>query len=331
MSSFDKLTTSMESVTAEQLKDLDPALFDFAPYSENASESRGYSNYAYWRSTWRSFSHNRTAMTLLIGLIVLLCFTFVQPLLPAQKSPTQVYTNAQTGRQERNHAPCAEFWFGTNTIGQDLWARVWSGTRTSLLIGLAVGLWNAVLGIIVGALWGYVRRLDGLLTEAYNVVRNIPNSIILILASYIMRPSVGTMIAAMCVTGWLPMARFVRNQIVIIRDREYNLASRCLGTPTERLIRKNLLPYLVSVIMLRIALAIPQAIGQEVFLTYIGLGLPVSIPSLGNLINEGRIVMMSASTRYQLLFPALVLSAVTVSFYVMGNAFADAADPRNHV
>ena len=146
-----------------------------------------------------------------------------------------------------------------------------------------------------------------------------------------MRPSVGTMIAAMCVTGWLPMARFVRNQIVIIRDREYNLASRCLGTPTERLIRKNLLPYLVSVIMLRIALAIPQAIGQEVFLTYIGLGLPVSIPSLGNLINEGRIVMMSASTRYQLLFPALVLSAVTVSFYVMGNAFADAADPRNHV
>ena len=146
-----------------------------------------------------------------------------------------------------------------------------------------------------------------------------------------MRPSVSTMIAAMCVTGWLPMARFVRNQIVIIRDREYNLASRCLGTPTERLIRKNLLPYLVSVIMLRIALAIPQAIGQEVFLTYIGLGLPVSIPSLGNLINEGRIVMMSASTRYQLLFPALVLSAVTVSFYVMGNAFADAADPRNHV
>ncbi|MBR1895688.1 MAG: ABC transporter permease subunit, partial [Pyramidobacter sp.] len=137
--------------------------------------------------------------------------------------------------------------------------------------------------------------------------------------------------AAMCVTGWLPMARFVRNQIVIIRDREYNLASRCLGTPTERLIRKNLLPYLVSVIMLRIALAIPQAIGQEVFLTYIGLGLPVSIPSLGNLINEGRIVMMSASTRYQLLFPAMVLSAVTVSFYVMGNAFADAADPRNHV
>ena len=117
--------------------------------------------------------------------------------------------------------------------------------------------------------------------------------------------------------------------IVIIRDQEYNLASRCLGTPTFRMITKNLLPYLVSVIMLR--MAIPAAIGSEVFLTYIGLGLPVSIPSLGNLINEGRIVMMSASSRYQIIFPSIVLSAITISFYVIGNSFSDAADPKNHV
>ena len=127
------------------------------------------------------------------------------------------------------------------------------------------------------------------------------------------------------------MARFIRNQIVTIRDLEYNLASRCLGTPTGRVITKNLLPYLVSVITLRVALAIPQAIGSEVFLTYIGLGLPVTIPSLGNLINEGRAVMMSASSRYQLIFPALVLSMITISFYVIGNSFADAADPKNHL
>jgi oligopeptide transport system permease protein len=135
----------------------------------------------------------------------------------------------------------------------------------------------------------------------------------------------------MCATGWLGTALFVRNQIIIIRDREYNLASRCLGTPTRRIIIKNLLPYLVSVIMLRMALAIPDAIGSEVFLTYIGLGLPLDIPSLGNLINEGRVIMMVPSLRYQLIFPAVVLSLITISFYVMGNAFADAADPRNHV
>ena len=190
---------------------------------------------------------------------------------------------------------------------------------------------NALLGILVGALWGYVDKLDRFLTEVYNVIHNIPRNIILILVSYLVKPGVGTIIFAMCVTGWLPMARFIRNQIVTIRDLEYNLASRCLGTPTGRVITKNLLPYLVSVITLRVALAIPQAIGSEVFLTYIGLGLPVTIPSLGNLINEGRAVMMSASSRYQLIFPALVLSMITISFYVIGNSFADAADPKNHL
>ena len=123
----------------------------------------------------------------------------------------------------------------------------------------------------------------------------------------------------------------MRNQIVIIRDRDYNLASRCLGTGTFRIIFRNLLPYLVSVIMLRMALAIPGAIGNEVFLTYIGLGIPVSIPSLGNLVNEGRQLITSPSLRYQLIFPAIVLSVVTISFYIIGNAFADAADPKNHV
>ena len=223
------------------------------------------------------------------------------------------------------------FWFGTNNIGQDLWARVWSGTRTSLFIGFVVAFVEAMVGILIGVLWGYVRKLDRLLTEVYNVIDNIPNTIILILISYIMKPSLQTLIFAMCLTGWLGMARFIRNQIVIIRDRDYNLASRCLGTSTWRIILKNLLPYLVSVITLRMALSIPGAIGSEVFITYIGLGLPVDTPSLGNLINEGRKLITSASLRYQLIFPAIVLSIVTISFYIIGNAFADAADPKNHV
>ena len=223
------------------------------------------------------------------------------------------------------------FWFGTNNIGQDLWARVWSGTRTSLMIGFIVAIVEAIIGITVGVLWGYVRKLDRILTEVYNVIDNIPNTIILILISYILKPGLRTLIFAMCLTGWLGMARFIRNQIVIIRDRDYNLASRCLGTTTPRIIVKNLLPYLVSVIMLRMALSIPGAIGSEVFITYIGLGLPVDIPSLGNLINEGRKLITSEALRYQLIFPAIVLSIVTISFYIIGNAFADAADPKNHV
>ena len=307
------------------------ALFELADYSAEAAERTGYSNYSYWGSTLRVFLKNKIAVACLLAVVILLSFTIAQPFLPGQRDPNKINISLETGRQMRNIKPGEEFVFGTNSIGQDLWARIWSGTRTSLMIGILVATWNVILGIVVGALWGYVRSLDRIMTEIYNVLANIPTTIILILLTIIMRPSLRTMIIAMCALGWLPMARFVRNQVVIIRDREYNLASRCLGTPTSRIIFRNVLPYLVSVIMLRFALAIPGAIGWEVFLTYVGLGLPLSTPSLGNLINEGRQLMMVSSLRYQLIYPAVILSIITISFYVMGNAFSDAADPRNHV
>lgn len=310
---------------------MEASLFDFAIYDSDKAEETGYSNYSYWQSTFQVFLKNKVATFLLILMIVLIVFTIIQPYLPNQKLPTKIYINEKTGIQLRNHVPDKEYWFGTNSIGQDLWSRIWSGTRTSLLIGLLAGIWQAVIGITVGCLWGYVRKLAGVITEVYNVLDNIPTTIIMVLLAYILRPSISTLIFAMCLTNWLGMARFVRNQIMIIRDREYNLASRCLGTPIHRIIMKNLLPYLVSVIMLQLALAIPSAIGSEVFLTYIGLGLPLDTPSLGNLINEGRLIMMSPSLRYQLIFPAAVLSIITISFYIIGNAFADASDPRNHV
>lgn len=310
---------------------IDKSLFEFAEYNESEAEIMGYSNYSYWRSTFQMFLKNKVAVVLMVIITLLLIFTVIQPFLPHQHEPTLINTNEETGRQLRNQLPGKEYWFGTNSIGQDLWARIWSGTRTSLLIGFIVGMSELLFGLLIGAIWGYVRKADGIITEIYNVINNIPRTIILVLFAYIMKPGLFTIIFAMAITRWTQMARFVRNLIIIIRDREYNLASRCLGTPTSRIIRKNLLPYLVSVIMLRLALAIPLAIGSEVFLTYIGIGLPVDIPSLGNLINEGRVFIMVPSLRYQLLFPAAVLSIITISFYVIGNAFADAADPKNHV
>ncbi len=323
---------ALEASLNEQLKrDLsDQELFSFAPFDEEEAEQTGASNYSYWRSTLHAFSKNKVAMFLLVLMLSIVIFTFIQPMLPGQYDAFAV-NNGANGLPLKNKQPSAEHWLGTNSIGQDLWARLWSGTRTSLFIGLACALIEAAVGILMGVLWGYVRKLDVLFTEIYNVLDNIPSTIILILVSFILKPGVGTIIFAMSITGWIGMARFIRNQILIIRDRDYNIASRCLGTSTWRIIVKNLLPYLVSVIMLRVALSIPGAIGSEVFITYIGLGLPATVPSLGNLINEGRKLMMSPNLRYQLIYPTMILSIVTISFYMIGNAFSDAADPKNHI
>lgn len=312
------------------MSDLPLDLFIPAEHDGREAERAGYSNYSYWRSTFRIFLKNRLALFLLILLPSLLLFTFVQPFLPGQRPATEINFDAE-GFPLRNIQPDSEYWFGTNSIGQDLWARIWSGTRTSLLIGFLVGVVEMGMGILYGSAWGYLRKMDSPLTEIYNVLNNIPNTVILILMAYIFRPGFSTMVIAMSLTGWHKMARFIRNQIIIIRDREYNLASRCLGTGTGRIIYKNLLPYLVSVIMLQSALSIPLTIGWEVFLTYLGLGLPTSIPSLGNLVNDGRVLMMSPDLRYQLIFPTAILSVITISLYLLGNAFADASDPRNHV
>ena len=274
-------------------------LFTPAGFSEEQAEATASSNYSYWGSTFRAFFKNKFAVALLIALVVA----------PGQDG----------------------FIWGSNSIGQDLWARIWAGARTSLTIAFFVALIEAVVGITAGVLWGYVRGLDFVFTELYNIFDNIPTAIVLILISYVATPSIWTMVLGMAIKGWIEMARFIRNQILIIRDRDYNVASRCIGTPTIRIVLRNLLPYLVSVIMLRMALTIPEAIGNEVFITYIGLGLSVETPSLGNLVNDGRKVMMQAGLRYQLLYPTLILSFVTIAFYLIGNAFSDAADPKNHL
>ncbi|GHU65913.1 peptide ABC transporter permease [Clostridia bacterium] len=319
-----------DDLPTEKITALPTSAFKIAPADALEAERTGYSHYSYWGSTLRMFLSNRGAVLALSIVIIIVLFTFIQPFLPGQANPNLIHNDPATGMQIINRAPGEEFWFGTNSIGQDLWARIWSGTHTSLFIGLTVAVIQAAIGILMGVLWGYVRKLDFLFTEIYNILNNIPTTIVLILASYILRPSVRTIILAMSFTSWIVLARFIRNLTLIIRDQDFNVASRCLGTGLRRIIMRNLLPQMVSVIMLRIALSIPYAIDMEVFLTYIGLGVPIETPSLGNLINSGRILMMSPSLRYQLIFPAIVLSLLTICFYLTGNAFADAADPKNH-
>ena len=333
----------LEAGVAEAVREKlsDEEAFKVVPFDSANVERTGYSNYSYWRSTFRAFSKNKLGMALVIIVFIVLLFTFVQPLLPNQLDPFTANIDPTRGTPFRNVVPGTvgtledgrEFTFilGTNELGQDLWARLWGATRTSLLIGVAVACIEAIVGILAGVLWGYVRKTDVIFTELYNILDNVPSSLVLILVSYMMKPSVGTLLIAMSLTRWIGMARFIRNQIIIIRDREYNLASRCLGTSTATIILRNLLPYLVSVIMLRMALSIPEAIASEVFITYIGLGLPPTVPSLGNLINVGRKLMLSPTLRYQLIYPTIIISIVTVSFYVVGNAFSDAADPKNHI
>ena len=298
-------------------------LFAFAEYRAQEAERTGYSNYSYWKSVWSNFLKKKSAVILGIVFILLFIFTFVAGAIGKYD------INMEPDPLNRAYiTPNSEYWFGTNGIGQDYWAQVWYATRTSILLAVLVSLGQIALGVIIGLVWGYVRKLDRFFTELYNLIDNIPTIIYMTLIALMLDKSVVTMGLAMVGFGWLATARNVRNLVFMYRDREYNLASRCLGTGLGRILFRNIFPYLVSVIILRLALAIPGTIAYETTLTYLGL-MDIMQPSLGMLLASARAVFPNAA--YTLWFPAVIVSIITVTFYLVGNAFSDACDPRNHV
>ncbi len=301
-------------------------LFSFAEYRAQDAERTGYSNYSYWKSVWQNFIKKKVAVVMALVFVALLIFTFIAPLISIYDAKTVRidYPNRET----RFMSPNSHFWFGTDSLGCDYWCQVWSATRTSIILSVSVSIGQITVGVIIGLLWGYVRKLDRFFTELYNFIDNIPTIIYMTLIALMIGKSTLVMAVAMIAFYWLGTARNIRNLVFMYRDREYNLASRCLGTGLWRILTKNIFPYLISVIVLRLALSIPGIIAYETTLSYLGL-LDISTPSLGILLRDARSNFLEYP--YLLVFPAAIVSLITVTFYLVGNAFSDACDPRNHV
>lgn len=299
-------------------------LFHFVEYSPEAAERIGYSDYSYWKSVFKNFLKKKSAVVLAVIFIALVIFSFI-----ALRMGNYDYANLVPDSTNAFISPNSEYWFGTDNLGRDYWSQVWYASQISIKLAIIVGLGECILGVIIGCLWGYIRKLDRFFTELYNLIFNVPQIIYMTLISLIIGQSFKIMAISLIAFGWLVMARNVRNLVMMHRDREYNLASRALGTPMWRVLFKNLLPQLISVIILRLALSIPQTIAMESMLSYLGLGLDINTPSLGILLRNARTFFLDYP--YLLIFPAVIVSIISVTFYLIGNAFSDASDPKNHV
>ena len=299
-------------------------LFRFVEYSPEAAERTGYSDYSYWKSVFQNFFKKKSAVIMSCVFFALVIFSFVALWIGKYDFATLKADSALAFTE-----PNSEYWFGTDNLGRDYWCQVWYAAQTSIKLALIVALGECVVGVVIGCLWGYVRQLDRFLTEVYNVINNVPMIIYMTLISLLIGQSFTVMAISLICFGWLTMAKNVRNLVMMYRDREYNLASRCLGTPGWRVLTKNILPYLISIIILRLALSIPATIALESTLSYLGLGLGIDNPSLGILLRNARNYFLDRP--YLLIFPAVIVSLITITFYLVGNAFSDAADPRNHV
>lgn len=298
-------------------------LFERAEYNYRQAELTGYSQYSYWKSVWQNFLKKKSAVVMLIIFGLLFIFTFVAPYISKFDVNALRYDSKIAFTR-----PNSTYWFGTDSLGADYWCQVWYATRLSIILAICVSMGQILLGTVIGLIWGYVRSLDRFFTELYNLIDNIPTIIYMTLIALMVGKSYLIIGTALVAFGWLGTARNVRNLVFMYRDREYNLASRCLGTGLWRILYRNIFPYLISVVVLRLALAIPGTIAYETTLAYLGL-ISVETPSLGILLRNARSLFMRYP--YMLVFPAVIVSVITITFYLVGNAFSDACDPRNHM
>lgn len=311
----------------------------FAPFDNSEADSERITapRYSYWKSVFRVFFRNKLNIVILGILAVLVMFIYIYPTVIGYDPEIDPYLylldssakHLTPSQAIAKHGFSLRWILGSGASGESTFDAIWYGSRISLTLALICAAINLFVGVVVGAIWGFSKRVDAVMNEVYNIIGNVPYILYISVLVMIMTASFWTMVFAMTITGWIGIAYFIRTQVVIIRDREYNLASRCLGTPLLRIALRNILPFMTSVIVTLAATEIPSYISSEVFLSYIGMGLKDR--SLGKLIESAQNAMVTPGWEMEFWSPVAIASIITVVLYVVGQNLGDASDPRTHM
>ena len=324
-------------VSLDEFNMSDEELFSKVDHDTLESERITAPRYSYWQSVFRVFFKKKINIIMLSVLAVIILFTYIYPVIIGYDVNIDPYENLNdpfgkhlTPSQAIDKYGFSLKWlFGAGSAGESTFNAVWYGSSISISLALVCAAINMTVGVIIGSIWGFSKKVDIFMTEVYNIVANIPYVLLISVIVLIMSASFFSMVFAMTVTGWLGIAYFIRTQVIIIRDREYNLASKCLGTPIFRIALKNILPFMTSVIVTLIATEIPSYISYEVFLSYIGIGLKDM--SLGRLIEMSQNSMLTPGWEFEFWSPVAIASIIAVVLYVVGQNLGDASDPRTHM
>lgn len=314
----------MENTKYTQTDPISPELFELADKIDG-EEKITRPTIGYWQDVFRRLKQNKLAMTGLFILILLLILAFVGPIISGFSYSEQDYTKINT-------LPNSTNWFGTDELGRDLFTRVCYGIRYSLLIGILAAAIDFIMGVTYGGIAGMASvRVDSIMMRIAEVVYSIPYMLVVILISVTFSNEQGanlfTLVIAMTITGWVPMAILVRGQVLQLKQNEYALASESLGASAGYILRKHIIPNTLGPILVNVTLTVPRAIFSEANLSFMSLGLQPPQPSLGVLSNDG-LAVMGIGLYYQMFFPALIISLIMFSFNVLGDGLRDALDPR---
>jgi oligopeptide transport system permease protein len=328
-------------------------MFEPAHIDLSNSEKISKPSLNFWQDSWLRVRKNKGAVTSLFVIIILVLMAFIGPLLTPYAYDTQNTKNANLppriqGLENVSWLPFdgtltkrdgtvihpyelrqvkEYYWFGTDGLGRDMFARIWKGTQISLLIAVVAALIDMLIGVSYGAISGYLGGIvDSSMQRVVEVLVGIPNLIVVVLMILILKPGITPIIIALSITGWISMSRVVRASVLKFKNQEFVLAAKTLGASDVSIIFKHMIPNMFGVIIINTMFSIPNAIFFEAFLSFIGLGLQEPNASLGTLINDGFKGMISFP--YQMIIPAIMISVIMVSFNLIADGLRDALDPK---
>ncbi len=276
-----------------------------------------------------------------IGIFLAAVFILTAIFAPyiATHDPIQQFSRDVDGTSStlKNESPGAEHWFGTDSLGRDVFSRIVHGARVSLLVGITVVTISGIVGIIIGAIAGfYGGWLDSFLAGyVFNVFLAFPG---LLLAIAIVAFLSGTnptpndriqhLIIAMCITGWVGYARVMRGQVLKIREYDFVQAARALGASNLRQLFIHIMPNAIQPLIVQASLAMAGAVLAEASLSFLGLGIPPPSPSWGTMIDDARGINTMTNALHNLLFPGIALALTVLAFNFIGDGLREYLDPK---
>ena len=285
---------------------------------------------SYWGDVWLQFKKHKGALLGAIIFFGIVISVMLGPLLwPFEPNAIDI--------RSRNQGPSLLHPFGTDQLGRDTFSRMIAGGRTSITVGLAAMFLALILGTLIGVIAGYFKKLDGILMRFTDLFLSLPLLPLLLLMMFLFReplsvsygPEKGMFILivfAIGVTSWMPTARIVRGDVLALKQREFVMAARSIGTPDQKIILRHILPNILSPILVSATLGIANAIITESALSFLGLGFPPDFPTWGRLLNDAVDYLQLHPER--VMWPGLAISLTVLSINFLGDGLRDALDPR---
>lgn len=298
----------------------DDDLFCKVTRDESEAEKVVRPSISYWQDAWRRLKKNKVAIASMCFLVLMVLLCIIVPFIYPVPFEAQELVNT-------NQGPTLQHPFGLDDLGRDIFARVWVGGRVSLTIGIVGSVLSLIIGILYGGISGYFGGIvDDIMMRILEVFVGIPYMIVVIIVSIVFHKGIGAMIIALCISSWTGLAQQVRGQVLILKESEYVLAAKALGTPDIKIITQHLLPNMLSIIIVNMTFSIPGFIFSEAFLSFVGLGIQPPMTSWGAMAALGQQQMLYYP--HELLFPAIAISLTMLAFNLLGDGLRDALDPK---